>query len=67
MSLIPKAIRVIHSCHTLEQLATAKQYTKLVMQACLSPAYSQLITAAEDYFILESQLKSLIKYRKAHM
>lgn len=67
ISLIPKAIRAIESCQTPEQLETAEQYAKLVMKACLSPAYLQIITAVEDYLELQNQIKSLIKYCKAHM
>jgi hypothetical protein len=35
-----------------------------VFKASLSPAYTQLIEATEEYFILNKELKSLIQLRE---
>jgi hypothetical protein len=61
---MPKAIRVIESCKTSIQIKVAKRYCHLALKASLSPAYIQLVQAAENYFILDKELKHLIQKRE---
>ena len=61
---IAKAIRAIESCKTSNQIKVAKRYSHLALKASLSPAYTQLIQAAEEYFILNKKLKYLIQRRE---
>ena len=63
-SLIAKAIQVIESCETIDQLKTAERYAELATKASLSPAYIQLVQAAEDYFIIKKEINYLIEMQQ---
>jgi hypothetical protein len=63
--LIAKALKVIESCQTLAQIKTAKRYAELVLQASISPAYTQIIDAAQPYFELDKELKDIIQEQRS--
>ena len=58
---IARAIRVIQSCKTVEQLEVAEKYTELALKASVSDAYGIVIAYAKKYFdILTDLHKKLI-------
>jgi hypothetical protein len=57
---IARAIRVIESCKTAEQLKVAEKYTELALKASVSNAYGIVITYAEKYFDILTDLHKLI-------
>jgi hypothetical protein len=59
--LVQKAIRVVESCETPEQLAVAQKFVKLVRVQALSDGYKTIVNAAQDYFILKKSFKELIE------
>lgn len=64
-AIIVKASNVINSCKTLDQIEIAKRYVELALQATTSPAYRQILDAAQPYFTLTKELKSMIRDRKS--
>ena len=58
---IARAILVIESCKTVEQLKVAEKYTELALKASVSDAYALVIESAVKYFdILTDLRKKLI-------
>lgn len=58
---IIRAAKVIESCDTLAQLKTAKRYAELALRGGLSPAYKMIVKSAQEYFLLNEELESIIK------
>ena len=59
--LVQKAIRVVESCETPEQLVVAKKFVKLVRVQALSDGYKSIVEAAQDYFMLKKSFKKLME------
>jgi hypothetical protein len=49
--LIAKAIKVISSCKTIEQLKVAKHFAKLALKSSVSPAYKIIVEFSEEFHI----------------
>ena len=61
---IARAIRVIESCKTAEQLKVAEKYTELALKASVSDAYVIVITCAKKYFDIVTNLHKKIIAQK---
>ena len=56
---IAKAIRVIQSCQTLDQLKSAQRFAELALVASASPAYKMVVELSKDFYLIANEIDSM--------